>query len=46
MDFNFFENDIFYQILNINLHKIIWMSFLKIKEFFEEFFKNIPRKFP
>jgi len=31
MDFNFFENDIFYQSFNMNLDEIIWSKF-KIKK--------------
>jgi hypothetical protein len=29
MDMKFFENDIFGQIFNINLNKIVWKHFLK-----------------
>jgi hypothetical protein len=39
MDLKFFENDIFCQIFNIVLKK-------KLKDFFEEFFKNILKIFP
>jgi hypothetical protein len=49
MDFNFFENDILNQNLNMNLNKIIWIFlkkilkiFLKIlKRIFQKYFKNI-----
>jgi hypothetical protein len=46
MDFNFFEDDIFCQIFNMNLNKIIWNFFQKIKIFFQEYSKNILRIFP
>jgi hypothetical protein len=39
MDFNFFENDIFFQIFNMNLNKMVWKKFLE--DFFEDFLKNI-----
>jgi hypothetical protein len=42
---NFFENDIVYQIPNINLNKIIGFFNKKLKEFFKEFLKNILRIF-
>jgi hypothetical protein len=38
MDLENFENDIFWQISNINLNKIIQRNF---KDFFEDFFKNL-----
>jgi hypothetical protein len=41
MDSNFFENDFFYQIFNINLNKIVLKNFKFFKEFFENSFKNI-----
>jgi hypothetical protein len=48
MDFNFFENDIFCQIFNMNLNKMIWRIFLKdFKEnqkTFQEYSKNISPK--
>jgi hypothetical protein len=41
MDFNFFENDIFRQILNMNFNKIIWRIFKIFKNnFFEDFLKE------
>jgi len=40
MDFNFFLNDIFYQIFNMNLNKIIWRFFLN----FQEYSRNISPK--
>jgi hypothetical protein len=36
MDLNFFENDIFYQICNINLSKIVYEEFLKILGIFSK----------
>jgi len=40
MYLNFFENENFHQILNMNLNKIIWKKKLILKDFFEDFFKN------
>jgi len=40
MDLNFFENDNFCQIFNINLNKIVWRNFLK----FLEYSKKISKK--
>jgi hypothetical protein len=47
MDLNFFENDIFCQICNINLNIIVWKKFkFKKKNSFEKKFKKIQRIFP
>jgi hypothetical protein len=39
--FEFFENDIFYQIFNINLNK---NNMKKIRFFFQKYFRNICKK--
>jgi hypothetical protein len=45
MDFKFFENDIFYQIFNMNLNKIVWRIFLNtFSRIFQEYFLNISPK--
>jgi hypothetical protein len=51
MDLIIFENNMFCQKFNINLNKIVWRFFLKIRDFFEEFlgifqeyFKNVSEK--
>jgi hypothetical protein len=48
MDLENFENDIFWQIFNENLNKIVQIFFLKIYKklegFFQEYFKNIFQK--
>jgi len=41
MDSNFFLNDFFCQIFNINLDKIVLKKFKFFKDFFENSFKNI-----
>jgi hypothetical protein len=44
MDFKFFENDIFCQILNMNHNKMVWRKILKILRFFLRiFFKYFPK---
>jgi hypothetical protein len=46
MDFNFFENDIVYQILNMNLNKLVWKknSSKIFSKIFLEYFLNISSK--
>jgi hypothetical protein len=50
MDLIFFENDIFFQFVNISLHKTVWNFFFKnLKIFsktFSRIFQNILRIFP
>jgi hypothetical protein len=41
MDLEIFENDIFGQIFNTNLNKIVQKNF---KDFFQEYCKNTPPK--
>jgi hypothetical protein len=45
MDFNFFENDIFYQSFNMNLDEIIWSKFKKILKDFLKIFSRIFEKY-
>ncbi len=50
MDVNFFENDIVYQIFNINHNKIVWkiINFFKksknSSKIFQEYSKNVSHK--
>jgi len=47
MDLENFENDIFWQNFNTNLHKIIQINFkYLLKNFLKSFFENITRIFP
>jgi hypothetical protein len=40
MDLNFFENDIFCQIFNINLNEIVWIKFLRLFKIFSKTFQK------
>jgi hypothetical protein len=41
MDFNFFENDVIYQIFNMNLNQIVWRIFFLNLNIFSKIFSKI-----